>query len=137
MASKEKVSIAQLKVGILGIVALFFVFLLVFLLTGNTNLFTKEVDLHTFTADASALTTGAPVRINGILAGKVKLIALSGSNDPGRVVKIDFQVDEAKLKDIPIDSIISIASDNLLGSSMYLNIKKGKNPETVKPGAIL
>ena len=129
MASKEKVSIAQLKVGILGIVALFFVFLLVFLLTGNTNFFTKEVPLHTYTADASALTTGAPVRINGILAGKVQSIALSGSNDPLKVVKIDFQVNQERLKDIPVDSIISIASDNLLGSSMYLNIKKGRSPK--------
>ncbi|MGC2657538.1 MAG: MlaD family protein [Bryobacteraceae bacterium] len=137
MPSKEKVSIAQLKVGILGIVALFFIFLLVFLLTGNTNLFTKEVPLNTFTADASALTGGAPVRIAGILAGKVKSIALSGSNDPLRIVKIDFEVDQDRLKDIPVDSIVSIASDNLLGSSMYLNIKKGKSQETVKSGATL
>lgn len=135
MASKEKVSIAQLKVGILAIVALFFIFLLVFLLTGNTKLFTKEVELHTFTGDASALTSGAPVRINGILAGKVQSIALSGQSDPAKVVKIDFQVDEDMLKDIPDDSVISIASDNLLGSTMYLNIKKGRSPQTVKPGA--
>ncbi|HEX4229726.1 MAG TPA: MlaD family protein [Bryobacteraceae bacterium] len=137
MASKEKVSMAQLKVGILGIVALFFVFLLVFLLTGNTNYFAKQMPLHTYTADASALTTGAPVRINGILAGKVGSIALSGSNDPNKIVKIDFDVDEGKLKDIPVDSVISIASDNLLGSSMYLNIKKGRSQETAKPGATL
>jgi phospholipid/cholesterol/gamma-HCH transport system substrate-binding protein len=137
MAGKEKVSIAQLKVGILGIVALFFVFLLVFLLTSNTNFLAKQAPLDTYTADASALTTGAPVRINGILAGKVQSIALSGSDNPGRIVKIDFQVDEDKLKDIPLDSIVSIASDNLLGSSMYLNIKKGRNPETVRPGATL
>lgn len=137
MPSKEKVSIAQLKVGILGIVALFFVFLLVFLLTGNTNFFAKQVPLHTYTSDASALTTGAPVRINGILAGKVNSIALSGSNEPQRIVKIDFVVDQDKLRDIPVDSVVSIASDNLLGSSMYLNINKGRSSQTVRAGDTL
>jgi len=103
MPSKEKVSIAQLKVGVLAIVALFFIFLLVFLLTGNMNLFVKEAPLHTYTSDASALTSGAPVRINGILAGDVHSIALSGSDQQDRIVKIDFSVDQDKLKDIPFD----------------------------------
>ena len=72
MASKEKVSWAQLKVGILALVALFFVVLLIFLLTGNLKFFVKEVPLHTYVDDAASLIEGAPVRINGIGAGNVK-----------------------------------------------------------------
>ena len=50
---------------------------------------------------------------------------------------MDFEVDQDMLKDIPVDSVISIASDNLLGSTKFLNIKKGQSPQTVKAGAEL
>jgi phospholipid/cholesterol/gamma-HCH transport system substrate-binding protein len=137
MPSKEKVNIAQLKVGILGIVALACVTLLIFLLTGNTQWFKNQVDLHAYTSDAAGLTQGSPVRINGIQAGNVKSVALSGETNPARIIRIDFAVDRQMLKQIPVDSIASIASDNLLGSSKFLQISKGTQPETVQPGATI
>src|SRR5438067_1961812 len=102
MPSREKVGFAQLRVGILGLIALFFVVLLVFLLTGNMHPFRQEVELHAYVSDAAALTAGAPVRINGIQAGKVKLVALSGQTDPRRTIRIDFTVDQDMLKQIPV-----------------------------------
>jgi phospholipid/cholesterol/gamma-HCH transport system substrate-binding protein len=137
MPSKEKVSLAQLRVGILGIVALSCVALLIFLLTGNMNWFQKPVPLHVYTSDAAGLTEGAPVRINGINAGKVDRVMLTGETNPRRVIKIDFDVNEPMLKQIPQDSIASIGSDNLLGSTKFLQITKGTSAETVKPGATL
>ncbi len=41
------------------------------------------------------------------------------------------------LKQIPNDSIASIASDNLLGSTKFLQIDKGKSPETIQAGAYM
>ncbi len=137
MPSKEKVSIAQLKVGILGIVALSCIALLVFLLTGNTHWFEKEIPLHVYTSDAAGLVKGVPVRINGIQAGKVDSVGLSGDNNPSRVIKVDFHVGEGMLKQIPSDSMASISSDNLLGSTKFLQINKGTSPTTVKPGATI
>ena len=137
MASKEKVSFAQLKVGILGIVALFFLVLLIFLLTGNMKLFNKQVELHTFISDAAALNEGAPVRINGILAGKVKKVVLSGETDPQRIIRVDFDLDGDMLKQIPNDSVVGVDSDNLLGSTKFLNIEKGKNKQTIEAGTTL
>ena len=133
MPSKEKVSLSQLKVGILGLVALFFVTLLIFLLTGSMDFFTHQVPLHVYVSDAAGLTSGAPVRINGIQAGKVKKVELSGETNPQRIIRIDFVVDQDMLKQIPVDSISSIASDNLLGSSKFLGIAKGIKPETIQP----
>ena len=137
MPSKEKVSLAQLKVGILALVALFFVVLLIFLLTGNIKFFTKEVPLHTYLDDAASLVAGAPVRINGIGAGNVKNVALSGLSDPNRVIRVDFEIDENMLKEIPKDSQVAISSDNLLGSTKFLNIKKGHSKETIEPNGTL
>ncbi len=137
MASKEKVNWAQLRVGILGIVALFFITLLVFLLTGGIGWFKKQVPLHVYVSDAAGLTGGSPVRINGIDAGKVDNVALSGQTDPQRIIKVDFDVDQDMRKQIPSDSIGSVASDNLLGSTKFLQITKGKSLEPVKAGATL
>ena len=137
MPSKEKVHWAELRVGILGIVALFFITLLIFLLTGNMQWFKKQVSLHVYVTDAAGLTPGSPVRINGITAGKVENVALSGQTDPQHVIKIDFLVNGDMLKQIPSDSIASIASDNLLGSTKFLQIDKGKNQEPIQPGATL
>ena len=137
MPSKEKVSLAQLKVGILGIVALTCVALLVFLLTGNTHWFQKDIPLHMYTSDAAGLVRGAPVRINGIQAGKVDRVGLSGETNPARVIKIDLHVEEDMLKQIPTDSMGSISSDNLLGSTKFLQINKGTNPAIVKSGATI
>lgn len=137
MPSKEKVSFAQLKVGILGIVALSCIALLVFLLTGNMHWFQKDIQLHMYTSDAAGLVKGAPVRINGIQAGKVDSVDLSGETNPLRVIKIDFHVDGDMLKQIPADSLGTIGSDNLLGSTKFLQINKGTSGETLQPNATL
>ncbi len=137
MPSKEKVNFAQLKVGILGIVALCCIALVVFLLTGNTSWFENQAPLNVYVSDAAGLTPGSPVRINGIQAGTVKAVDLSGDTDPQRIIKVDFVVDQDKLKQIPVDSVASIASDNLLGSTKFLSIDKGKSHETIQSGATM
>jgi phospholipid/cholesterol/gamma-HCH transport system substrate-binding protein len=135
MPSKQKVSFAQLKVGVLGIVAMSCVALVIFLLTGDMQWFRRQIPLHLYTSDASGLNAGAPVRINGIGAGKVERVGLSGETDPRRVIKVDFLVDEDMMKQIPNDSIASISSDNLLGSTKFLQINKGESHELVSAGA--
>lgn len=137
MPDKNKTSLAQLRVGILGIIALFFITLLIFLLTGSTDIFTSKVWLHAYTSDSSGLTDGAPVRINGILAGKVRNVALSGEHSAQRAIKIDFQVDRDMLNKIPADSQVGIESDNLLGSTKYLSITQGSSASSIEPGATM
>ncbi len=137
MPSKEKVSASQLKVGLLGLAALFFITLLIFLLTGNMSWFEKDAPLSVYVSDAAGLTPGSPVRINGIQAGTVKNVQLSGETNPQRIIKINFVVDQDMLKQIPVDSIASISSDNLLGSTKFLSINKGKTPTTIQSGATM
>ena len=135
MPAKEKVNFAQLKVGILSMVALACIVLIVFLLTGNASWFKKQVDLHMYTSDAAGLTPGAPVRINGIQAGTVKRVVLSGETNPQRVIRVDFVVEQDMQKQIPADSIASVGSDNLLGSTKFLQINKGTRPDIIPAGA--
>jgi len=93
--------------------------------------------LHMYTSDAAGLTKGAPVRINGIQAGKVDRVDLSGERDTARVIKVDFHVDEDMLKQIPTDSVGTISSDNLLGSTKFLQINKGTGQTAIQPNATI
>ncbi len=137
MPSKEKINFAQLRVGILAIVALSCLTLIVFLLTGSSSWFKKEVPLHMYTSDAAGLNSGSPVRINGIQAGTVKGVALSGDTNPQKVIRVDFVVDGEMQKQIPVDSISSISSDNLLGSTKFLQINKGIKPDIIARDAVV
>ena len=137
MPSKQRVGFAQLKVGILGIVALACVALLVFLLNGNMQWFKKEIPLHVYTSDAAGIATGSPVRLNGIQVGKVTDVELSGETDPARVIRIDVMVDQDMMKQIPADSIARISSDNLLGSTKFLQITKGTSHSLIQDNATL
>lgn len=137
MPGKDKASIAQLKVGILGIVALSCLALLIFLLTGNMQLFESRVPLYLYASNADGLTSGASVNVNGIQAGAVKFVGLSGESAPDRVIRIGLQVDKDMLKQIPIDSTASISSSNLLGSTKYVEIDKGTSPQTIQAGGTL
>ena len=137
MPAKDKVNYAQLRVGILAIVALSCLVLIIFLLTGNSSWFKKQIPLHVYTSDASGLNAGAPVRINGIQAGSVRSVTLSGETNPQKIIKVDFVIDEEMQKQIPVDSIASISSDNLLGSTKFLEISKGTKPDIIQKDAVV
>jgi phospholipid/cholesterol/gamma-HCH transport system substrate-binding protein len=130
MAIQNRATWARLKVGILAIFAMTILAVLIFLITGQTNIFEHQVVVYTHMADAAALTNGAPVNLDGIPIGKVKSIRLSGSKDPMRLVRIDMQLPEHVLRDIPSDSLASISAANVLGTK-YINIKSGKSTTSV------
>jgi phospholipid/cholesterol/gamma-HCH transport system substrate-binding protein len=133
MADPQKVSFAQLRVGIMAIVAMAIVAVLIFLLTSEQALFTRKFPLRTFMDDSSGMAEGAPVRLNGIPAGQVDALKLSGSKDPRRIVEIDMSIRYQYLTEIPKDSMAGIAASNLLGDK-FIDITKGRATEHVQPG---
>lgn len=136
MAAAKKVSWAQLRVGIMAIVAMTIAAVLIFLLTGSKSFFQRNVTLRTFMIDSSGTAKSAPVRLNGILIGSIEDIKLSGSKDRKRTVQIDMSVQEKYLPEIPKDSLAAISASNLLGDK-FINITKGRAAEHVQPGAEL
>ena len=133
MPIQTKAKWARLKVGILALVAMVILAVLIFLITGHTNIFESKALIYTYLSDAAALANGAPVNLNGIPVGKVKNITLSGSKDPLRLVRLEMEVPEHVLNSIPTDSVASISSANVLGTK-YINIKEGKSETMVRPG---
>jgi phospholipid/cholesterol/gamma-HCH transport system substrate-binding protein len=133
MADPKKVSFAQLRVGIMAIVAMVIVGVLIFLLTGQKNFFTSTFQLRTYMDDSSGMAEGATVRLNGILVGSVEELKLSGSKDRRRTIEIDLTIRSKYLTEIPKDSLAGIAASNLLGEK-FINISRGTSPQHVQPG---
>jgi phospholipid/cholesterol/gamma-HCH transport system substrate-binding protein len=133
MPDRSRVRWSQLKVGITAGGAFLVLFALIFLLTTQKGLFQSNVLLLTYMDDAHSLAEGTPVRLNGITVGYVTAFKLTNSRDPRRTVEFDMQVQKRFLRDIPVDSIASIAASNLLGDK-FININKGTGAKHVQPG---
>jgi phospholipid/cholesterol/gamma-HCH transport system substrate-binding protein len=136
MPSAKKVAWAQLRVGIVAVIAMIILAVLIFLITGSTNLFAPKANLYTYLKDSAALASGSNVRVNGILAGRISKVELTGSNDSKRIVRVTLELEKSLLRQIPKDSVAAVAAENLLGSK-YINIEKGKDPQPVAPEAEL
>jgi phospholipid/cholesterol/gamma-HCH transport system substrate-binding protein len=133
MPGQSRVSWAKLRVGILAIAGMLILAVVIVLITGNTHLFESQAKIYTYMNDAAALQVGAPVNLDGIPIGKVSAIVLSGSKDPTRLVRIEMEVPDKNLAQIPLDSVSSISAANVLGTK-YINIKSGRSDTPVRPG---
>src|ERR1700691_3552076 len=92
---------SQLRVGVMAAFALGILAFLVFLLAGPNNLFKSTSDIYTYFDDSAAIAVAAPVTLNGITIGKVSKVGLSGSSQPGRIIKVTMLIQDEYLKSIP------------------------------------
>ena len=83
--------------------------------------------------DSAGMASNAPVRLNGILAGHIYSVKLSGSRDRKHTVEIDMAIQGAYFNQIPEDSTAAISAANLLGDK-YINITRGTHPKHAVPG---
>jgi phospholipid/cholesterol/gamma-HCH transport system substrate-binding protein len=128
-SSKRKVAIVFLGAGILAVAFGVFLFRVKDLSPGY-------VRLRTYMDDASGLMDGTQVRLDGIPIGYLDAQKLTNSRDPKRKVEFDLKVKERYLHDIPVDSVVGLASDNLLGE-LYIGVHRGRSTQHVEPGAEL
>jgi len=117
-------------------VALAILGVLVFLLAGPNNLFKSTSDVYTYFDDSANIAIAAQVTLNGINVGKVSHVGLSGSSEPGKVIKVTMQIQDDYLKVIPVDSHAEITAGNLLGTK-YINIKKGRATQILAKGGVV
>ncbi|MGO4883780.1 MAG: MlaD family protein [Bryobacteraceae bacterium] len=136
MPERSKIRWSQLKVGVVAFAAMVVLAVLIFLLTGNRNIFERNETVRTFMADAAGMTESTPVRLNGITVGAVGAIKLSGSKDPKRAVEFELTIQSKYMRDIPEDSTAAVTAANLLGSK-FIDITKGRSTVPVKPGGEL
>lgn len=133
MPAAHKVGWAQLRVGLMALAALIITGVLITLLSSTKNIFAEEAVIYTYMDDSAALASGSPVRLNGILAGEVKAVELSGETAPQRTIRVTMEVETDKLKQVPVDSVAAISAENVLGTK-FINIRRGRSATMVRPG---
>jgi phospholipid/cholesterol/gamma-HCH transport system substrate-binding protein len=131
MPSARRVRWAEFRVSSVSLVALLILATLVYLLTGGT-LLEKKVTLYLYIRDATGLSHESPVRVDGIDVGRVSTVALSGSNNPLRIVKVTMTVGRDKLAAISTDAMTQISADTLIGDK-FVDIVSGKAPGHIAP----
>jgi phospholipid/cholesterol/gamma-HCH transport system substrate-binding protein len=136
MPVSSKAKWAQLRVGIMAIVALIILAVLIYLLSSSNSLFKSTSEVYTYFDDSAAIAVAAPVTLNGITVGKVTKVALSGSSEPGKIIRVTMQIEDEYLKSIPVDSHAEITAGNLLGTK-YINIKKGHSEQILAKGGVV
>ncbi len=134
--TSKKTGWAQLKVGLLAMGAFVLLTALIFYITSSSNLFASSSKLYAYLDTSGGLLKNAPVRLNGVLVGKVEEIALSGENRPKRIIKVTLEVLDEMFPSIPNDSKVSIGAENLLGAKL-ISIKKGLSATPVAKGGEL
>jgi phospholipid/cholesterol/gamma-HCH transport system substrate-binding protein len=137
MPQRQRVTWAQLRVGLLVIVSLTVLAIGIFLISGQVGFFSRRYTLKAYTSDAGGLREGAQVRLAGVAVGNLKRIEISPYPERARAVELVMSVARAYQDQIRTDSIASIETVGLLGES-YVNLTRGSPGQAVIPdGGVL
>ena len=103
---------AELKIGIVSIIALVIAAFLIFMISGSGGFFWQRYSLKTVFPDIAGLKEGAPVRVAGVEVGSVKKIDFTGDK-----VEVTLQVSRDQRQRITDRSRASLGSVSLLGEA--------------------
>jgi phospholipid/cholesterol/gamma-HCH transport system substrate-binding protein len=101
---------SELKIGILGIVAVVLTAALIFAVGGQGGLFWQRYRLKTTFDDVRGLKAGAVVRLAGVEVGKVEEVSFGGTG-----VDVLLELNESVQSRVTSDSTAGIGSLSLLG----------------------
>jgi phospholipid/cholesterol/gamma-HCH transport system substrate-binding protein len=135
MPSARQITWAKIRVFVVAVAALSILSVLVFLLSGGT-LFEAKTALFLYIPDATGLASGSVVRVNGIDVGKIQSVALSGSNQADRIVRLTLQIESQYLPSIPAGSYAQIETETAIGDK-YINITRGTGGGSTPPNATI
>ena len=133
--TRKKVGLAELRVGLLVLIALAVLIVLILNASGTLNPFARSLQLRARFTDANGLRDGSEVRLAGVRIGKVDRIRLMTASEVGPgpnpqkievYMTINATIDGVSANDrIRNDSTAQQASPSLLGSEMMVNITPG------------
>lgn len=123
----------KIKLGIFVSLGIAILFLIIFFIGTNQNLFSSKFKIHTNFRNVSGLQVGAQVRFSGISVGTVENIAIVNDS----TVNVEAVMDKDVQKFIKKDSKASITSEGVIGNKI-LTISQGSTqlPE-IKDGATI
>lgn len=128
MPQRNQLTWGELRVGLFVLAGVTLLIVAIFYVTGF-GVLTAKYRLRAFLPEVSGLTTGAPVRVDGIDVGNVDKLVINTPTgqtppDPGRNIEVIMRI-ETKYQDvIRSDSKASLITEGLLGNR-YVNISRG------------
>jgi phospholipid/cholesterol/gamma-HCH transport system substrate-binding protein len=125
--SQKQLQWSQLKVGITVVVAALTLAVLIFLMSGASDLFTRKLILQTYFSDANGLLKGAPVRLQGVTVGKVSTIRVVA--DPSRKlapIEVTMEIAYRFRANLRTDSVTILATEGILGEP-YIDIDSSQS----------
>ena len=128
MPQRKQLTWTELRVGLFVLVGLSVLAAGIFYVTGAGTLGPKY-RLVTYLPEASLLSGGAPVRLDGVEVGNVESIRLAPripgkAREKNRNVEVVMRVSKHYENDILTDSEASLVTEGLLGNR-YVNITRG------------
>jgi len=112
MPRSRSLAWAELKIGIVSVVALVLAAILIFLLTGEGGPSWRRYSLKAVFSDIAGLNEGSPVRVAGVEVGSVTGIDFIGDR-----VEVTFDLADRMQPRVTTRSIASLGSVSLLGES--------------------
>ncbi len=131
MPSVRRVSWAKFRVSAVCLVAFLILLTLIYLLTGG-QLLQPKATIYMFVRDATGLSAGSPVRVDGIGVGKVTSLNLSSLRQPNREVQVTITIERDRLATIPVDSFAVLSTDTLIGDK-FVDITSGRAVNHIAP----
>jgi len=129
MPSVARIKWAKFRVTAVSVAAVVILAGLLFELFGGI-LFSLKTVVYLYIPDASGLSGESPVRVDGIDVGRVSAVALTGSKDANRAVKVTLQFFRDRIRGVPVDSVAQISSDSLIGDK-FVDINGGRSPQNL------
>src|SRR5258708_21119379 len=129
MASRKQLTWTELGVGLLVLVGLFVLAAGIFYVTGGRGFVGPKYRLKTYLPEVGGLSSGAPVRVDGVEVGNVESIRLlprtaGKAPDKNKNIEVVMRVDKRYQEYILTDSTASLVTEGLLGNR-YVNVTRG------------
>ncbi len=136
MPSKKAIAWAELKVGILIIIALSILAAIIVLVLGVESPFAQRYSLYTNLPNIGGLRPDSQVMLEGVAAGSVEKYEFE-SDDLEKGVRIEMRILKKYQNRIRTDSIAKLRSLGLLGDK-YIEISQGTpNGRVLKEGEVI
>jgi phospholipid/cholesterol/gamma-HCH transport system substrate-binding protein len=135
MPTARQVNWARFRVFAVSSVAFLILSVIFYLLSGGT-LLQEKATLYLYIPDASGISAGSPVRVDGIDVGKVRSVALSGSMQADRIIRVVMTIERQWMRSIPADSWAQLSADTLIGDK-YVDITSGASRAPISPNGTI
>jgi phospholipid/cholesterol/gamma-HCH transport system substrate-binding protein len=120
--SQQQVRWSELRVGITVIIASIALAVLIFLMSGSTGIFTRNLHVRSYFNNAGGLREGSPVRLQGVDVGNVSKVHVVA--DPKRQltpVELTLKIHPKFRPELHKDSQVTISTEGVIGGS-YVDI---------------